>query len=463
MSCKLDDRGSFLPEREISLTIKSIPTIAVTSKAIAIPDASSQQPESRPRAKRERTSSSYIGGYWEPDEAEIHALTMADFQIMGVLGVGTYGVVKLARHIRSSASVALKVLSKEHVVSMRQEKHILRERMVHIKLHHPFIARLFGTFQDDDCLYLVIEYLPGGELWGLVYSEYEEDDSEYDDGASTPTGSSSPTFSMSPVMIRPIRTPPASPALSPDSPNGMRLDARSRCLLRNKFGGLHDEHAAFYLGCILSAFEYLHGQDMLYRDLKLENLVLDRKGYPKVLDFGFAKPNAANSAKNMTLCGSMDYMAPEIVLHEPHDLRADIWSFGIIMYEMLLGKTPFYHENPRELGRKITSEPVKFPNDFEEEYPLACDLINRLLVKTPNDRVRSMEEIKNHAFFAELFPAKASWERLLRKEITAPFVPKLSGPFDTSFFQTVDDCEQEDLDDSVQPYYEDGSNIFKEF
>ncbi|KAJ0400769.1 hypothetical protein ATCC90586_002045 [Pythium insidiosum] len=387
------------------LTIK---TPALHAPAAPAATATSAEPEEMApssRPKRERASSSSIGGYWDPDEAEIRALTMNDFDVMGVLGVGTYGVVKLARHIRSGASVALKVLSKEQVVSMRQEKHILRERMVHIKLRHPFIARLFGTFQDEDCLYLVIEYLPGGEMWSLVYSDFEStttvDPFDFEDdtngapacAALTQAGQSSaedyektPLTTGGAVHIRPFGAVPLSPVQTPSSPVSRSLDANSRGMLRNKYGGLKEEHAAFYLGCILCALEYLHGQDMLYRDLKLENLVLDRKGYPKVLDFGFAKPNAAKSAKNMTLCGSMDYMAPEIVLHEPHDQRADIWSFGIIMYEMLLGKTPFHHDNPRELGRKITTDPVAFPNDFEDEYPLAYDLIGRLLVKTPDGR-----------------------------------------------------------------------------
>lgn len=449
---------------------------------------------------------------WEPDEHEVRALAMTDFDVTGVLGVGTYGVVKLAKHIRSGASVALKVLSKEHIVSMRQEKHILRERMVHLQLKHPFIARLYGTFQDDDCLYLVIEYLPGGELWSLVYSEFDNNDENDEDEVGDDEGQtqvpigeqdggenarhpepmavvekdteareSVPTEAEDevgrpltkklkiklvvdePPLLREQTGRPWSSS-RPNSPtHAMRLDAKSRGLLRNNHGGLKEDHAVFYLACILRALEYLHRQDMLYRDLKLENLVLDRTGYPKVLDFGFAKLNAAKSTRNMTLCGSMDYMAPEILLHEPHDQRVDIWSFGIIMYELLLGKTPFYHENAREVGRKITSEPVAFPNEFEDEHPLAFDLINKLLVKSPEGRLKCMEDVKAHAFFARAFPCTQSWERLERKERPAPFIPKLAGPFDTSFFQTMDDCTEDELDDCVQPYFEDGSHIFSAF
>ncbi|KUF99810.1 DNA damage response protein WSS1 [Phytophthora nicotianae] len=253
------------------------------------------------------------------------------------------------------------------------------------------------------------------------------------------------------------------------------LEAGDLTILRSEFGGLKEEYAVFYLGCILSALEYLHGQSLLYRDLKLENLVLDEEGYLKILDFGFAKQDAqraedtddsseqTQNARNLTLCGSMDYMAPEVLLRQAHDQRVDIWSFGIIMYELLLGKTPFYHENPRELGRRITHDNVEFPNEFEEECPLACDLINQLLVKNPDERLSSMDKIKQHRFFSRMFTCPEDWQRLLRREFETPFVPKLNGPFDTSFFQTIDDEYQEELEAGVEPYFEDGSNIFSDF
>lgn len=514
-----------------------------------------QQYETITAARTARARSASTTDRWEPDEDEVRALAMRDFDIIGVLGVGTYGVVKLAKHVASGASVALKVLSKEQVVSMRQEKHILRERLVHLKLKHAFIARLYGTFQDEDCLYLVIEYLPGGELWSLVYSDFDNNDEDENEGESdngenerriaaaipndevpvaadeqgddeddeqsqcraidqqrksesagagdsekdtearlsTPTeadeAASSPSFLPTSLVLnnkltlslvldeepaatqqqgehQPRRRRLSSYTHPPNSPahhHAMRLDARSRGLLRNSHGGLKEDHAVFYLACILRALEYLHAQDLLYRDLKLENLVLDRAGYPKVLDFGFAKQNAVTGERNMTLCGSMDYMAPEILLHEPHDQRVDIWSFGVIMYELLLGKTPFYHENARELGRKITTEPVVFPSDFESEHPAACDLIAKLLVKAPADRLGSMAELRKHAFFQRQFPDAQAWETLERKERAAPFVPKLAGPFDTSFFQTIDDETQDELNDFAQPYFEDGSHIFRAF
>ncbi|KAK1943933.1 cAMP-dependent protein kinase catalytic subunit alpha [Phytophthora citrophthora] len=405
------------------------------------------------------------------NDPELQTLAADDFEVIRVLGVGTYGVVKLAKHKPSGTSVALKVLSKEYVVTTRQEKHILRERAVHLQLQHPLVAKLYGTFQDDDCLYLVLEYLPGGELWSLVYSNAVEQGSV----------ETTPQLKVQESLKEDEELRPATPVSAKSSFESLvpiqsrTLEAGGLRVLRSSFGGLKEEHAVFYLGCILSALEYLHGQNLLYRDLKLENLVLDKEGYLKILDFGFAKLDAQHAedaddsseqtqnARNLTLCGSMDYMAPEILLHQSHDHRVDIWSFGIIMYELLLGKTPFYHENPRELGRRITHDNLEFPNDFEEECPVACDLINQLLVKNPDERLSSMDKIKQHRFFSRAFTGPEDWQKLLRRECDAPFTPKLSGPFDTTFFQTIDDEYREELEGDVEPYFEDGSNIFSDF
>lgn len=406
------------------------------------------------------------------NDPELQTLGADDFEVMRVLGVGTYGVVKLARHRRTGISVALKILSKEHVVSMHQEKHILRERAVHLQMEHPLVAKLYGTFQDDDCLYLVLEYLPGGELWSLVYLHHE-DKEETNIGKAVIRPSK--LVKDDGDELRPATSINEGNSTSGQSSMARTLEANSLYTLRSHHGGLKEEHAIFYLGCILSALEYLHDQRLLYRDLKLENLVLDEEGYLKLLDFGFAKLDAQRSEdtddsseqnqnlRNNTLCGSMDYMAPEVLLRQSHDQRVDIWSFGIIMYELLLGKTPFYHENPRELGRRITHDKVEFLNEFEEDCPLACDLINQLLVKNPDERLSCVGKIKQHGFFSRVFSSPDDWQRLLRRECTAPFIPKINGPFDTSFFQTIDDEYQDELEASVEPYFEDGSNIFTDF
>ncbi|GMF27484.1 unnamed protein product [Phytophthora fragariaefolia] len=215
--------------------------------------------------------------------------------------------------------------------------------------------------------------------------------------------------------------------------------------LRSSHGGLHERYVAFYAACVVSALEYLHGRGVLYRDLKLENLVLDADGYAKLIDFGLAKPNATRtSERSSTMCGSAEYMAPEILQHKPYDQRVDIWSFGILLYEMLFGTTPFYHANIREQGRRIISAPVEFPDDYEQGHAMVCGLIRKLLEKDPALRLSSFAEVRKTTFFRSYFPSSQGWNQLEARQVEAPFVPRLHGPFDTSLFVHVQDEEELD-------------------
>ncbi|KAJ8524856.1 hypothetical protein ON010_g16261 [Phytophthora cinnamomi] len=215
--------------------------------------------------------------------------------------------------------------------------------------------------------------------------------------------------------------------------------------LRSSHGGLHERYVAFYAACVASAMEYLHGKGVLYRDLKLENLVLDADGYPKIVDFGLSKPNATRtSERSSTMCGSAEYMAPEILQHKPYDQRVDLWSFGILLYEMLFGTTPFYHANTREQGRRIISAPVEFPDDYEQGHANVCSLIRKLLEKDPALRLASFAEMRKTTFFRSYFPSTQGWQQLEARQVEAPFVPRLDGPFDTSLFVRVQ--EEEELD-----------------
>ncbi|CAH0513560.1 unnamed protein product [Peronospora belbahrii] len=217
---------------------------------------------------------------------ELERLAADDFEIIRVLSVGTYGIVKLAKHKPTGISVALKVLSKERVISI---------------------------------------YLPGGELWNLVYSHTEGPREEVDTiktatqlraqhylkDDSNELRPATPIDKLKPTAFQPLL-----------HIQSRTIKAEEMCVLRSQFGGLKEKW-------------------LLYRDLKLENLVLNSKGYVKIVNFGFAKMDAqrtkgaddsleqTRNARNLTLCGSMDYMAPEVLLRQPHDQRVDIWSFGI--------------------------------------------------------------------------------------------------------------------------------------
>lgn len=410
--------------------------------------------------------------------------SLDEFEVLDVLGRGTFGVVKLARHIATGAAVALKVLDKRMIVAMRQETNILREQTVHLLLDHAFVSTLYATFQDPQALYFVVEYCPGGEVFSLVYDQpsasddgHDTDDDDDDEqqqqrrscdrhSRSASNATAAAARSNQETHDDDVLTTGTTDSESEDDRDQAKAVAAARAtklalyldnaqakraLKSTAFDGLAEPFAAFYLACLLVSLEYLHDMNVLYRDVKLENLVLDCDGYPKLIDFGLSKPDAADDhVRNRTMCGSMEYMAPEVLQREAYDQRADMWAFGIVMYELLLGATPFYHPNTREQGRRITSEPVTFPNNFEDAHPDACALITALLAKDPRARPQSFAHVRTSAFFTTHFATASAWQKLRTRQLRAPFVPKLDGPFDTSLF--VKAASYEDESDDLYGY-----------
>jgi len=193
-----------------------------------------------------------------------------------------------------------------------------------------------------------------------------------------------------------------------------------------------ERRCCFYGAMIVAAFELMHDKKIIYRDLKPENLMMDADGYLKVIDFGFAK---RVEDKTWTVCGTPEYMAPEIILNKGHDQAVDWWTFGILLFEMFVGYPPFEGNDPLDLYKKIVSNEVKCPPKI---VPNAADLITKLLTSTPADRIGSAkggaEDIKRHPFFRKL-----AWQSLLSKKIDAPYKPVIKDPFDTSNFEHFDD------------------------
>ncbi|CAH0481667.1 unnamed protein product [Peronospora belbahrii] len=376
-----------------------------------------------------------------------------ELELLDVLGRGTFGTVQLARHLDTGVTVAVKILPRYLIMEMKQEKNVVREQGAHLGLVHPFIAKLYATFQDTKALYFVLEFCPGGEIYSLVYTHddghfEEKDDSSSIDEQENRNLNGRQVQEDQQDILDSVETE----SESEEEQNGQQRRSSvamgrnsltlenflSKQKLRSSYGGLHERDVAFYAACLLSALEYLHGKGVLYRDLKLENLVLDADGYPKLIDFGLAKPNATRtSERNSTMCGSAEYVAPEVLQHKPYDQRVDLWSFGILLFEMLFGTTPFYHANYREQSRRIISEPVKFPVGFEQGHSSVCFLIQKLLEKDPALRIASFKEVRNTIFFRSYFPSTHSWRQLESRQVQAPFVPRLDGIFDTSLFVRV--------------------------
>ena len=183
-------------------------------------------------------------------------------------------------------------------------------------------------------------------------------------------------------------------------------------------------------------FEYLHSQDFIYRDLKPENLLLDQTGFLKITDFGFAKRVAF---KTYTLCGTPEYIAPEVLLNKGHGKGVDWWTLGILNYEMLAGQPPFVDDDPMGIYQQILAGKLSFPRYFDRN---AKGLIKKLLTADLTKRYGCLkggaEDIKKHKWFAGL-----DWQALFNRQATAPIIPRVSGATDTSNFDPYPDSVEQ--------------------
>lgn len=289
---------------------------------------------------------------------------LKDFEVLRSLGTGSFGRVHLVRSTHNGRFYAMKVLKKDRVVKMKQVEHTNDERRMLSLVEHPFIIRMWGTFQDSQQLFMIMDYIEGGELFTLLRK-------------------------------------------SQRFPNPV---------------------AKFYAAEVCLALEYLHEHTIIYRDLKPENILLDRNGHIKLTDFGFAKEVRDVT---YTLCGTPDYIAPEVVATKPYNKSVDWWSFGILIFEMLAGYTPFYDSSPMKTYENILAGNVKYP---EFLHPDALDLLKRLITKNLSERLGNLqggtEDVKRHPWFSEVV-----WERLLSRDIETPYEPPIQpNTGDTSQF-----------------------------
>ena len=267
-----------------------------------------------------------------------------------MLGKGTFGKVILCREKATNQLYAIKVIKKEAIIAKDEVAHTLTENRVLRNTSHPFLISLKYSFQTFERLCFVMEYVNGGELF----------------------------FHLSRERV------------------------------------FSEERAKFYAAEILLALKYLHQQGIIYRDLKLENLLLDKDGHMKIADFGLCKEQINYGNTTRTFCGTPEYLAPE-VLEDAHYGRAvDWWGLGVVMYEMMVGRLPFYSRNHDELFELILLEDVRFPRTLSDE---AKSLLNGLLIKKPEQRLgggpNDADDIMTHPFFMSV-----NWQLLLERKVS---------------------------------------------
>lgn len=354
---------------------------------------------------------------------------MDDVEVVGLLGEGSFAIVQLVRY--RGAPAALKRLSKFEIAAARQTEHIVRERRLLSAVDHPFIVALQGTLQDEAALYLLLEFVAGGELWGLLY---DESSPLVDNGGDDAAGAD----------------------LSDDlKPIGMREDA-----------------ARFYAACVVEVLNYLHSRGVAYRDLKPENVLINSDGYIKVTDFGFSKsiPFTTSGGKlspqSHTFLGSPEYLAPEIIMHKGHDKAVDLWSLGVLIYELLMGRTPFAHEHQQKVFEFACSGQVQHMDVFAEHFPSAADLVSKLLNPDPAMRLGALRggvgDVMAHGWFScGGIDFDALRER--RHDPGPPFVPELVDAEDRSRFDLAGDEDAEAAASRPPEPFDGDQAVFAEF
>ncbi|KAK4128678.1 kinase-like protein [Parathielavia appendiculata] len=293
-----------------------------------------------------------------------------DFQILRLIGKGTFGQVYQVRKKDTKRIYAMKVLSKKVIVQKKEVAHTVGERNILVRTamsDSPFIVGLKFSFQTPSDLYLVTDYMSGGELfWHL-----------------------------------------------------------------QKDGKFEEKRAKFYIAELILAIQHLHENDIVYRDLKPENILLDANGHIALCDFGLSKANLTKNDTTNTFCGTTEYLAPEVLLDESgYTKMVDFWSLGVLVFEMCCGWSPFYAEDTQQMYKNIAFGKVRFPRDTLSLE--GRNFVKGLLNRNPKHRLgatNDAEELKQHAFFADI-----DWDALSKKLITPPFKPQLKNDTDVSYF-----------------------------
>lgn len=297
-----------------------------------------------------------------------NSLSVSDFDLLRVVGKGAFGKVMLVRkkHGEDASRVfAMKVLKKSVIAAKGQTEHTRSERSILCEIRHPFIVRLRYAFQSDVKLYLVTDYYNGGSLFYHL----------------------------------------------------------------RKSRGFCETRACFYAAELLLALDHLHNSGIIYRDLKLENILMDHSGHIALTDFGLSKENVTNifNSQLTTFCGTAEYIAPELLKGLKYGASVDWWSFGILLYEMIGFHTPFFDKNRKMMFHGIINLEPNFPSHFSTG---AKTVLLQLLDKDPAFRLGSKgaAEIKTSCFFAQL-----DFQTLMMREIPPPFKPEVSNEEDTKY------------------------------
>lgn len=322
----------------------------------------------------------------------------------GVIGIGSFGQISLVENPHTNETYSLKKIRKNRVVSMNQQIHVCNERAILNSLDSSFCIRFYGTYQDKLHVYFLMEAILGGELFYLLkFNQY-----------------------------------------------------------------FPEKTARFYAACVVLAFEHIHKKNVIFRDLKPENLLITHNGYVKLVDYGFAKKRDELCSELFletcfliflfliflffvfsacTLCGTPEYLAPEVIQCLNQSFTTDWWCLGIFIYEMIIGRPPFQDEPRIKMYEKIITGAVKFPEKpriSRTGKELIICLLRKHAYKRLGHGLNGTYDVKHHHWFSNF-----NWETMKKQDIEPPYVPKIRNNTDVSNFEyfPVEDIDEELLDD----------------
>lgn len=306
----------------------------------------------------------------ETNRLRFKKYTIDDFNFLKVLGKGSFGKVMLAEIKGQNRYFAIKCLKKDVVLEDNDiECTMIERKVLALGSNHPYLCKLFCTFQSTSHLFFVMEYLSGGDLMFHI----------------------------------------------------------------QQIGRFDQDRARFYSAEIVCALKFLHRKGIVYRDLKLDNLVLDIEGHVRLVDFGMCQMRIyREECLPSNFCGTPHYIAPEIIKGQTYNQSVDWWSFGVLLYEMLIGQSPFNGTDEDELFWSVCNEEATFPRFISKE---AKHIISLFLIKNPERRL-GMPECAAGDVCSQPFFQVINWDNLERKEILPPFKPHVKGPYDVSNFDS---------------------------
>ena len=348
--------------------------------------------------------------------------TLEDFEVVTFLGQGSFGSVKLVKAKVAEEEggevklYALKTMGKKYIADSGQVEHTLTERKIVLTMDHPNVLKVYSTFQSKDEVHLLSEYIAGCDLWAVLH----------------------------------------------DSATGKGGGGGE---------GLPPDFVQFYSANVVEALAHVHGKGVAFRDLKPENVMVDREGFLKLIDFGFAKNIPYEVAlqgggkqlmpKSHTMCGTPEYLAPEFITGEGHDHSVDLWALGVMIHEMVVGSSPFSDGSSTNMTQLFTNivttlyHGVKFCENFDEKAgsPEVSSLITKLCAFKSFHRLgsggRGMDDVKNHGHFQGF-----DFDKLRKREIDAPWVPS---PGD------LDKWREEEEDREAEQWEEEGGDVWAEW